>query len=180
MGSPTYSTRGTGPKHEQVFTSEVSAGGRLLGTGSASTKREAERIAAEAALEQLDAEETADRKKAKAPARSMTRKQPAAKTKGGRGARTAAPAPAEAAPPQELPDLEEQEDYADLPFEGPWPIFESVLSRSLQVAQKRVPSGLEGEDARIAIRDFTLGLYKELLQDLGEVVELDDEDETQQ
>lgn len=58
-----------------------------------------------------------------------------------------------------------------LAFEGPWPLFEAVLASTLQVADRRIPDHLRGDEARLAVRDFALALYKEVLQDLGEVVE---------
>ncbi len=63
------------------------------------------------------------------------------------------------------------------PFEGPWPVFESVLASSLQVADRRIPDHLRGDEARTAVRDFALSLYKDVLQDLGEVVEEDVEND---
>ena len=134
LGSPSYSTTSTGPQHEQVFSSEVIVDGRVLGTGSATTKREAEREAAQAGLEQLAADAAAEERAA------------------------------------------EETEVEDEAFEGPWPIFESVLSQSLQIAQQRVPARLSGDEARDAILDFTLELYKDLLGNLGEVIELDDEE----
>jgi hypothetical protein len=66
---------------------------------------------------------------------------------------------------------------ADEPFEGPWPVFESVLATSLRIAHDRVAAGLATEDARTAIQAFALTLYKDVLQDLGEIVEIDEDDE---
>ncbi|SRR5690554_1979969 len=130
LGAPAYSTSGQGPRHEQVFTTEVRAGDRLLGTGSGKTKRESERLAAEDAIERLEN-----------------------------------PAP-------------EADDEVDGPgFDGPWPMFDDLLAGILTVAEKRIPNHLHGEDARVAIRDFTLSLYKELLVSLGDVVEEHDDDE---
>lgn len=182
-GSPDYSTTGAGPEHEQVFTSEVSARGEALGVGTAKTKREAERRAAEAALAQLDRQQ-ADEKPAKAS------RAPAKPARGARGARNQTQAatrpddePVEAA--QDDSDLQQSQyedgrdgsdDYEDDgEFEGPWPVFETVLNQSLQIAQSRVPSNLTGDEARVAISAFTLDLYKELLQNLGEVMEVDDD-----
>jgi len=71
-------------------------------------------------------------------------------------------------------DIEDVEDaYLDdaAPFEGPWPVFETVLASSLQVADRRIPDHLRGDEARTAVRDFALSLYKDVLQDLGDVVE---------
>jgi ribonuclease III len=63
------------------------------------------------------------------------------------------------------------------PFEGPWPVFETVLASSLQVADRRIPDHLRGDEARTAVRDFALSLYKDVLQDLGDVVEEDGQDD---
>jgi len=63
------------------------------------------------------------------------------------------------------------------PFEGPWPVFETVLASSLQVADRRIPDHLRGDEARTAVRDFALSLYKDVLQDLGDVVEEDAQDD---
>jgi len=65
----------------------------------------------------------------------------------------------------------------DAPFEGPWPLVEQVLAASLQVAHARVPTELRGDAGREAVQAFALRLYKGLLEDLGEVVEDDGEDE---
>jgi ribonuclease III len=61
------------------------------------------------------------------------------------------------------------------PFEGPWPVFESVLATSLQVAHARVSPDLRGDAALEAIHAFALRLYKGVLEDLGDVVEEDEE-----
>ena len=123
LGIPTYSTSGSGPRHDQVFTAVVSAGDEDLGRGIAKTKREAERLAAEEALSELDAREHA------------------------------------------------RDSSLGERFEGPWPVFEEVLARTIDIAERRIPPRLTGEEARVAIRDFSLELYKDLLQDLGEIVE---------
>jgi hypothetical protein len=65
---------------------------------------------------------------------------------------------------------------ADEPFEGPWPVFESVLATSLRIAHDRVAAGLATDDARTAIQAFALTLYKDVLQDLGEIVEVEEDD----
>lgn len=63
-------------------------------------------------------------------------------------------------------------------FEGPWPMFDDLLAACLEVANRRTDVRLFGPEARVAVRDFALDLYKELLEDLGDVVEEDeDEDE---
>lgn len=134
LGIPEYSTRGSGPKHDQVFTAEVSLGDEQLGKGLARTKREAERLAAEEALAVLEAREQAVHG------------------------------------PEAAAD--------DVDFEGPWPVFEDLLSQTLAVADSRLPKHLTGEEARVAVRDFSLSLYKELLLNLGDIVD-DDEDDDQ-
>lgn len=62
-------------------------------------------------------------------------------------------------------------------FDGPWPMFDDLLAAVLAVAERRVAADLRGAQAREAIRDFSLQLYKELLSDLGEVVEEDEDEE---
>ncbi len=57
-------------------------------------------------------------------------------------------------------------------FEGPWPIFPEVLAASLTVANSRV--GLDRPGVA-DVRDLALGLYKDLLESLGEVLELPEE-----
>lgn len=81
---------------------------------------------------------------------------------------TPEPAPTEAR--EAAPTAED-----DLPFEGPWPVFERVLAASLTVAHDRVDGRLRGDEARAAVGAFALRLYKDLLEDLGDVVEVDEE-----
>lgn len=131
LGIPEYTTRGSGPKHDQVFTAQVQLGEETLGKGLARTKREAERLAAEEALSVLEARE-------------------------------------------QNPDESETVDEGG--FEGPWPLYDDLLAQTLTVADSRLPRHLTGEEARVAIRDFSLRLYKELLLDLAEVVDDDEED----
>ncbi len=129
LGIPAYSTSGSGPRHDQIFSAEVKVGEEVMGRGIAKTKREAERLAAEEALNALE-----DR--------------------------------------EQQAQLDEEP-----PFEGPWPIFGQVLSQVIAVAESRVSPRLSGEEARTAIRDFSLSLYKDILGNLGEVVDDDDDDE---
>lgn len=58
-GAPKYSTSGSGPSHEQTFTAEVAVDGEVIGVGTGKSKRVAERVAAEDALERLGAAESA-------------------------------------------------------------------------------------------------------------------------
>ncbi len=64
----------------------------------------------------------------------------------------------------------------DADFGGPWPMFDDLLAGVVQVAERRINSELRGDAARIAVRDFSLTLYKELLSNLGEVVEVDEDE----
>mgnify|MGYP006292026745 FL=1 len=73
----------------------------------------------------------------------------------------------EAPAPTPVPD--------DEPFEGPWPVFETVLATSLRIAHDRIAAGLASDDARERIEAFALTLYKNVLQDLGDVVEEEEE-----
>lgn len=73
----------------------------------------------------------------------------------------------------------EEDEMASADFDGPWPMFDDLLAAVLEVAERRVNADLRGGEARAAIRDFSLSLYKELLSDLGDVVE-DDADDTEE
>lgn len=54
LGTPEFRVQIKGPKHEPHFLCEVLLAETLLGSGEATTKKRAERIAAEAALEWLE------------------------------------------------------------------------------------------------------------------------------
>lgn len=153
---PRFEARTSGPDHEPVFDAEVIVDGDVLGRGRGPNKRTAERRAAEEALAALDA----------APAKGGSR---------GRGRRGKAPAPeaAEAEPAEAEPVADEADDEGS--FEGPWPVFEQVLATSLRIAHDRIAAGLATDDAREAIETFALDLYKGVLQDLGEIVEVEEE-----
>ena len=56
-------------------------------------------------------------------------------------------------------------------------MIDDVLASVITVAERRVSADLRGEAALFAIRDFALRLYKDVLADLGEVVEEEEEDE---
>ncbi|HRP46369.1 MAG TPA: putative dsRNA-binding protein [Trueperaceae bacterium] len=173
---PEFDTAQTGPEHEPSFLSDVTIAGDLLGTGQGGSKRDAERRAAEealAALAKRDNEGNTTGKGGKAaPARAQ------AQTKESRAARShavAAPTPAEAQPAGPATNPASEDD--DAPFQGPWPMVDDVLAAVIQAAERRVSADLRGDAALNAIRDFTLRLYKELLADLGEVVDEDDEED---
>ena len=59
-------------------------------------------------------------------------------------------------------------------FGGPWPIFPEVLAASVHVANSRVAPELSGGEALGHVRELSLELYKAVLENLGEVVELDE------
>ena len=66
------------------------------------------------------------------------------------------------------------EDLADAPFGGPWPIFAEALAASLSVAHARINPTLTGPSAITEVQMLALQLYKGILEDLGEVTEVDD------
>ena len=62
------------------------------------------------------------------------------------------------------------------PFNGPWPIFAEVLAASLNVAHARLNPTLTGPDAVSEVQALAVQLYKGTLEQLGEVVELDEDE----
>ncbi len=66
-------------------------------------------------------------------------------------------------------------DTAELPFDGPWPLFPELLATSLQIANSRVNSRAAGHSAVEEVRNLALELYKGVLESLGEVVEVDED-----
>lgn len=189
MSRPEFRTERTGPEHEPSFLSDVIVDGEVLGTGQGGSKRTAEKNAADEALAALDAREVsapaATRPATGKGKRSReTKAKPAAAS---RDAATKAQGDAHASLGEgrsgsrgaarrgsvEAATDDGAED--DAPFAGPWPMFDDLLASVLGVAERRVSVELRGDAARVAIRDFSLTLYKELLADLGEVVEEEDE-----
>lgn len=208
MSRPEFRTERTGPEHEPSFLSDVIVDGEVLGTGQGSSKRTAEKNAADEALAALETRETptaavaagaapvAGRGKRGREAKPATGTAPSAskqeKTEAppaaGKGRsqprRTSQPAAAQpaaaqpaAAQPATVVEEPSEDTDDDAPFAGPWPMFDDLLASILAVAERRVSVELRGDAARVAIRDFSLTLYKELLADLGEVVEEEDEEE---
>lgn len=55
LDTPTFDAEASGPPHDRTFRAVVRIGSRLLGQGQGRTKREAERAAAEQALNELNA-----------------------------------------------------------------------------------------------------------------------------
>ena len=74
----------------------------------------------------------------------------------------------------DTPPLEVIEPLGE--FSGPYPIFESILAESLRIANKRTDPKLTGVMAMTQIRDLSLQLYKDILINLGDVVEVEETD----
>ena len=159
---PRFESRISGPDHEPIFESDVMVDDEVLGRGTGPNKRTAERRAAEEALAALDAPQekpsSGRRRGKRAKAAPPSQDEPAAAA--------SAPAATTAAAPA-------TDDLEAGPFEGPWPVFETVLATALRVAHDRVAAGLATDEARASIEAFALTLYKNMLQDLGEIVEED-------
>lgn len=87
------------------------------------------------------------------------------------GAAVTTPAAAQSTAAAQPAPAAVEDDVEEEPFDGPWPMFDDLLAAVVTVAERRVFADLRGEDARVAIRDFSLDLYKELLLGLGEIEE---------
>lgn len=66
----------------------------------------------------------------------------------------------------------------DTGFEGPWPIFEAVLATALRIAHERTDPKALGMAGTNTVRDLALALYKDLLEELGEIIEVTEEHRT--
>src|SRR5690606_11138276 len=171
LGRPEFKTERTGPEHEPSFLSDVLIDGEVLGTGQGGSKRTAEKNAAEEALAALDERESTAKpaasttagkgRRARGGNASTAAARETGDTKPQTGARGGA---GRAAATREVPAVgSTASDDEDGAFTGPWPMFDDLLAAVLGVAEKRVSSELRGEAARVAVRDFSLQLYKELL-----------------
>ncbi len=60
-------------------------------------------------------------------------------------------------------------------FEGPWPVFEAVLASCLQIAHERTDPKLFGATGIKRIQETSLDLYKTILEDLGDIIEVPDD-----
>lgn len=152
-GRPQFVTDRSGPDHEPEFHARVKVQGQLWGEGRGANKREAERRAAEEALQRLDREA-------------------GAKRRGGKRARSesgAAPASEATVTADAAPAAEAVVDVA--PFAGPWPVFDQVLAAAMRIAHERVDADLRGDAALAGIEAFALRLYQDVLEELGEIVE---------
>lgn len=179
---PEFRTERSGPEHEPQFASDAVIDGEVLGSGKGGSKRTAERHAAEAALTALDRrerDETPAGKKARpgsGASRAASRR--GAKPRQADSDTAKSDVAADHEPPAQAAPAREPE--AAEPFQGPWPMFDDLLAAVMHVAERRVSSELRGEAALVAVRDFGLRLYKELLTDLGDVVEVDEEEEEEE
>lgn len=178
---PDFDTAKTGPEHEPVFLTDVVLEGAVIGTGQGRSKRDAEKAAAEEALAELTARESGAQTSAKRGAKKGAKSsgaQASTASKAGAKAATKASGATANAPATDTANYDNEDDYEDdEPFTGPWPMFDDLLASVVDVAERRVSADLRGAAALNAIRDFSLTLYKELLADLGEVVDEDEDDE---
>jgi len=137
LPTPKFETRGTGTDDDPLFISDVTVGGELVATGQGRSKREAERAAAELALEQLRSQhgevETSKRKRRRKP---RNNNKPA-------------------------------ENDASETIDGSWPVYPELLAEALRVADSRLPQNLKGRDVREELARFASDIYKSLLEDLG-------------
>jgi len=162
-GLPQFTTEREGPEHEPLFRSVVSIQGKPSGEGTGGNKREAERRAALAALEGLDGEGPPTSKGKGVAAKKKARGKTKAAANNGGATPKAAATPA-------IPAFVVIEPDPGA-FDGPWPLYEQLLVESLRVANARVDANLRGDVALLGIESFALKLYKNLLENLGEVVE---------
>ena len=143
---PKFETRGTGTEDDPLFISDVSLNGELLATGQGRSKREAEKVAAELALELLR------RTHGEPQTKSRKRRR---KPRGGNGEGERSPAEAEAPAPSEAAG-------------GGWPVYPEVLAEALRIADARLPQSLKGRDVREELARFAGDVYKALLEELGQ------------
>lgn len=141
---PKFETRGTGTEDDPLFISDVSLEGELLATGQGRSKREAEKVAAELALELL--------KRTHGEPQTKNRKR-RRKSRGGGSGEAATSPESEAAAPAETG--------------GGWPIYPEVLAEALRIADARLPASVKGRDVREELARFAGDIYKTLLEDLG-------------
>ena len=176
---PIFNTAKTGPEHEPSVITHATLHGQVIGPGQGKSKKDSEKAAAEEALTWLEQGGAGSGKAAKGKTKAAKGGKVAAKSAGANTGKTeAAKSSTSAAAVASQSDLADDDDEGDDgEFAGPWPMFDDLLASVVQVAEKRVSADLRGPQAMEAIRDFSLQLYKELLADLGEVVDEDDEED---
>ncbi len=141
LPTPTFETRGTGTEDDPLFISDVSLDSELLATGQGRSKREAERVAAELALEHL--------RRIHGEPQSKSRKR---RRKPRGSSESSAERPAEANPAAQ----------------AGWPVYPEVLAEALRIADARLPQTMKGRDVREELARFAGDVYKALLEELGQ------------
>jgi ribonuclease III len=149
LGAPVFDSHQEGPEHQPTFSCDVLIQDQVYATGQGRTKRDAEKAAASVALEALLA----------------------SPLEGDVGPDDLGPDDLEPEPEGEpvshakpaAPAVHE-DDHDD----GPWPIFPEVLAKCIEVANTRVPAGMNGIESMEQVRELTLELYQGLLEELGE------------
>lgn len=142
---PKFETRGTGTEDDPLFISDVSLNGDLLATGQGRSKREAEKVAAELALEQLRRTHGEPEPKSR-----KRRRRPRAGSETERSAEPVNPRPAESR------------------TGAGWTVYPEVLAEALRIADARLPQSLKGRDVREELARFAGEVYKALLEELGQ------------
>lgn len=154
LKKPVFSTSNTGPDHDPTFICDVLINDEVYGTGQATKKGDAEKHASEEALLRL--------KDSKPKKQSRSKKTSAPKSNGRTNPRNV---------------LRQETDSYDPEFEGPWPMFAEVLASCITTANERADKSLTGDKAITEVRHLSLQLYKSILEDLGDVQEIDEGDE---
>jgi len=163
LKKPVFSTSNTGPDHDPTFICDVIINDEVYGTGQATKKSDAEKYASEEAL--LSLGDSQPKKQ------SPSKKNSSAKSSksNGRASRN------------NTRNTARQEAHAyrssyEAGFEGPWPMFADVLASCISTANERADQRLEGDEAIAEVHRLSLQLYKSLLEDLGDIEEVYDDE----
>jgi len=159
LKKPFFSTNNTGPDHDPTFICDVLIDDEVYGTGQATKKGDAEKYASEEAL--LSLKDSKPKKQSRSKKTSSTK----SSKSNGRTSRNNTRSTAR-----------QESDSYDAEFEGPWPMFADVLASCISTANDRADQRLSGDDAVAEIRRLSLQLYKSILEDLGDIEEIDDEE----
>jgi ribonuclease-3 len=118
-GAPTFQVSSAGPAHERTFRVRVLVGGRELGEGGEGrSKKDAERLASEAALRMLDGRQDSGQESE------------------------------QSGPDTGADDMEATPTEADEEPQGQWPIYAAVLAEALDVALDLAPEDASVDDVR--------------------------------
>ncbi len=141
LPNPKFETRGTGTPEDPLFISDVTIAGELVATGQGRSKREAETVAAELALEQLRGkhgeQESGRRKRRRKPKQNKTADRQSETAVG-----PTAQARAKAFYPQ-------------------------ILAEALRIADARLPASVKGRDVREELARYAAELYAAVLENVG-------------